>query len=274
MATPISRVCRPRTLHGFFCSTAGRRAPPSLGKLGVNHPIDTTIYNTLYVKMKIANEVRNAFTVAQVVWSRDTIYGPPVSGPNGGQILAHNAQGNQVGVFMTSSTAEPFMSLEGGNWVIYRIPLTIAQMQAINSDIHHWQNVNGGSNSNWGDPGVTADSLRISPFVFGSRSARSRLIGRVSSVRARATPRPLVGQAEARGTLSSRPTPTAQTSASSRTASRAAISSRRRSCPRARITSACACRSHGAPGIRHRRAVRCSRARPARSRCRAIQVFR
>jgi hypothetical protein len=135
-----------------------------LGKTGANFPIDTTVYNVLYVKMKVANEVLGQGPVAQVFWSRDSIYYDPASRPGGGTIAAVNAIGNQSGVFLTPTTSQPYGSLEGGHWVIYRIPMTLAELRSQNSVISHWGNLNGGANANWGSPGVYADSFRLSPL--------------------------------------------------------------------------------------------------------------
>jgi hypothetical protein len=143
-----------------------------LGKTGGNYPIDTTVYNRLYVRMKIANEIRGADNpLTQVIWSGDSIYrSSPEVAANGGQMRATaiSSPGNPAGLFLTPQNAEPYMKVEGGNWVIYEIPLTIARMKQNNPDIDRWKNVDGGSDSGWGAPGVMADSLRISPINLPS----------------------------------------------------------------------------------------------------------
>ncbi len=160
----------------FFVLDSWQPGSGKLGKIGVNHPIDTTVYNVLYVKMKIANQVLSFPTppVAQVFWSRDTLFynipdHPAATHPYGGTMVATTAANAPVGVFLTPCSAlqaqgQPECRLEGGNWVVYRIPLTLALMQAVRPDVAKWHNVNGGLGANWGDPGVTADSLRFSPF--------------------------------------------------------------------------------------------------------------
>jgi hypothetical protein len=156
----------------FFTLDSWQPGTGKLGKIGVNQPIDTTVYDVLYVKMKIANSVLSFSTppVAQVFWSRDTIYyntpdHPAASHPFGGTMVATTSGGTPIGIFLTPClSGQPACRLEGGNWVVYRIPLTIPKMQSVRPDADHWQNFNGGSSANWGDPGVTADSLRFQPF--------------------------------------------------------------------------------------------------------------
>jgi hypothetical protein len=149
----------------FFLLDTWAPGSAKLGKVGVNFPIDTTVYNVLYVKMKIAKDVLQRYPVAQTYWSRNTIYYDGAARPDGGTILAVDAAGNQNGIFLTPTTAQPYGSLEGGHWVIYRIPLTMAEMKAqFGSTVDHWHNVNGGADASWGAAGVKADSLRFSPM--------------------------------------------------------------------------------------------------------------
>jgi hypothetical protein len=148
--------------YPFFFNLLDTWVPGSgkLGKVGANYPIDTTVYNALYIKLKIANQVLGRAPSTQVYWTRDTPFYDPALRPGGGSITMN------AGVYLTPTVSQPFGSLEGGHWVIYRIPLTIAEARAHNgsSTIDRWQNVAGGANANWGSAGVYADSLRVDAF--------------------------------------------------------------------------------------------------------------
>ncbi len=187
-ATPLPSSNDPSFFLVDSPSPGGSTAYSRLGRHGGGStPIDTTKYTHLYVKMRIANELKPpAFTgtvpVMQVYWSRQTIYYDATLRPNGGFYTTVDGANNQVGTPFTVSppgcngVSAPCSSMEGGRYVIHAIPLgSLAGMQALNSNIAKWKNVDPAAPSttdiNWGAPGVFADSLRFKPVnLVGTQS--------------------------------------------------------------------------------------------------------
>jgi hypothetical protein len=154
----------------------------TLGKVGHTYPIDTTKYTTLLVKMRVANEVKVGVAgfrpLMQIFWSRDSLYHTLT--PTGGTYTTTDAGGNQVGLALSDrypdqGNTSPAGSMEGGRYVIHQIPLNQigspgngsssgTGMNQFSGAISRWSNLNLASrNVNWGDPGITADSLRFDP---------------------------------------------------------------------------------------------------------------
>ncbi len=136
------------------------------------HRIDTSRYTRLLVKMRLGTEIKppqfpGTVPVMQIYWSRDTIYFDPTARPTGGTYTTVDVNGNQVGVPFSPLTSEPYGAMEGGHYVIFSVPLTIGGLQALNSNIAKWKNVNANNPSvdvNWGtSSAITADSLRFKP---------------------------------------------------------------------------------------------------------------
>jgi hypothetical protein len=154
----------------FYLLDTWQPGAAKIGKLGVNYPIETSTYTHMIVKMKVTNQVlASAFgsvgvPQAQVYWSRNTAYYMP-DRTDGGLLTTADANGGPANIPLTSLVAQPFGAIEGGNWVIYRFPLTVAGLQSVNHLITQWKNINpGGASANWGAGGVTADSLRLDPI--------------------------------------------------------------------------------------------------------------
>ena len=159
-----------------------------LGKVGSNYPVNTSNYTYLYVKMRVANEIKvpafgqiGTLPVMQVFWSRDTIsssYSNPEGRLNGGLITMVNSTNAQIGVpysplFTGCNGANaPCGSMEGSRYVIHAIPLksTVA-LAALGTGFARWKNVDDptdASSINWGaTPSLTADSIRFDPAVLG-----------------------------------------------------------------------------------------------------------
>ncbi len=173
----------------FFVLDPFTPGAAQIGKVGSNYPINTNNYTYLYVKMRVANEIKapafgqiGSVPVMQMFWSRDTIYSSysnPEGRLNGGMLTMVNSGNAQVGIpyspiFGTCNGSNaPCGSMEGARYVIHAIPLkSTAALAALGTGFARWKNVNDptdASSINWGaTPSLKADSIRFDPAVFGA----------------------------------------------------------------------------------------------------------